>query len=115
MYGQSDIDAYAEMETKNYNVTIVNCDNIVFTEDREEYSNINKKIEKEINSKTKLIDENTENYLNESGVYNSEIEKISDVELLDDVKPEDIQIFTGYFAVVDTLEKADIPITDRCI
>lgn len=112
MYGLADIDAYAEMEIKSYNDTIMNCDNIVFTEDREEYSNINKKIDEEINSNTKLIDENTENYLNESGVYDSEIEKISDVELLDDVKPEDIQIFTGYFAVVDTLEKADIPITD---
>lgn len=113
MFAQFEISVYADRNNeKGDNSEFLKSDNFVFTDDREKYNNINRKIEEEISTYTQLINPDIEKYLNENGVYDSEIMQISDVELINNIKQGDIQIFTGFFAFDDTPETVNVPITD---
>lgn len=84
----------------------------VFLESINEENNINKKIDEEVNHNTGLLDEDIEQYLNENGVFDEELENISDIKNLNNLEKDEIQVFTGYFAVSDTKEEEGTTVTD---
>lgn len=104
-------DDYIIEKVIDANVNIVGEN--VFTGEKGEDNNIGKKINDEISNDTGLLDTNVENYLNENGVFDEELKDISDIKNLNNIEPENIQVFTGYFAVSDTKEDEGIPVTDE--
>lgn len=84
-----------------------------FAEEGEECKNIKKKVQAELENVTGLISYETEEYLNRKGIFDEEIEDISNIQELDEVGVENIEIFTEYFAVSDTPEEQNKSISNN--
>lgn len=83
----------------------------IFEEAKDE-KYVNKKVEEEKKNKTELLDNKTEKYLNDNGLFDEEIEKLDDktLEELDESSNEDIKVFTSFYAYIepDEIEKDNV-------
>ena len=83
----------------------------VFTEGKNE-QNISKKINDELSNDTGLINKEMEDYLNNNWIYDEEIPDISNKCQLDKIDVNDLVVYTGYYAVSDSEDKADVDVDD---
>lgn len=83
--------------------------NCGFTENKEDYYYIDKKVKKEKKSVTGKLDKDIEEKLNENGVFDEEINSSNESEL-EDLRSADadtMQIYTQYYAIDDREELKD--------
>ncbi|MBE5927396.1 MAG: hypothetical protein E7270_10585 [Lachnospiraceae bacterium] len=74
-----------------------------FSEERDNYGYIDKKISNDIANNTGVISPKLEEYLNSEGFFDEDINCLTDEEIqsLKDIEKEDIEVYTEYYAVVD--------------
>ena len=85
---------------------VVEEDEVTIFEEAKDEKYVNKKVEEEKKNKTELLDNKTERYLNENGVFDEEIEKLDDETLEELMKSpnEDIQVYTSFYEYIEPAE-----------
>lgn len=82
-----------------------------FSEERNNYKKINKKINEELEKTTNQIDSDVEKFLNENGVFDDEIFSMYKKETIDNMKEigtENLEMYVSYFAVDENIESEEI-------
>ena len=82
---------------------VVEENEITIFEDAKDEKYVNMKVEEEKKNKTELLDNKTERYLNENGLFDEEIEKLDDetLEELMNSSNEDIQVYTSFYEYIE--------------
>lgn len=82
---------------------VVEENEITIFEDAKDEKYVNMKVEEEKKNKTELLDNKTERYLNENGLFDEEIEKLDDETLEELMKSsnKDIQVYTSFYEYIE--------------
>lgn len=85
---------------------VVEENEITIFEDAKDEKYVNMKVEEEKKNKTELLDNKTERYLNENGLFDEEIEKLDDETLEELMKSsnKDIQVYTSFYEYIEPIE-----------
>lgn len=82
---------------------VVEEDEVTIFEEAKDEKYVNKKVEEEKKNKTELLDNKTERYLNENGLFDEEIEKLDDKTLDELMKSpnKEIQVYTTFYEYIE--------------